>query len=116
MRGKFSGRSESSGGSIDPSMRPAHYAREVFVQAVVSEFGRKPSMRPAHYAREVGKPVRTGGRKKYAFNEARALCAGSCCRCGFGLGGSEPSMRPAHYAREVDAHEQLGFGAQGDLQ
>ena len=35
------------------------------------------------------------------FNEARALCAGSYIYALVGGGRQPPSMRPAHYAREV---------------
>ena len=38
-----------------------------------------------------------------AFNEARALCAGSWGGLRRGCGVHQPSMRPAHYAREVVA-------------
>ena len=57
MRGKLSRRLEDGLGVVDPSMRPAHYAREVrLTQRNVLGDG-IPSMRPAHYAREVGMPL-----------------------------------------------------------
>ena len=87
-------------------------------------------MRPAHYAREV--TAARGGSYLYvhSFNEARALCAGSCatnmpCKhndsrfnearalCAGSFPRAGPihvglmfaSMRPAHYAREVRVRE-----------
>ena len=92
------------------------------------------SMRPAHYAREVPAPPRHPAKKCPCFNEARALCAGSPCRCAPGgcpaarfnearalCAGSptgnpttpteaaDASMRPAHYAREVP-NRQIHYG------
>ena len=53
MRGKF---------------RPRHHAGPAV---------RVPSMRPAHYAREVTGWHPSAQQQGLAFNEARALCAGS---------------------------------------
>ena len=63
---------------ISPSMRPAHYAREVAARGRDPAEPPLPSMRPAHYAREVSSRV--------------VIIATS---------SMSPSMRPAHYAREV---------------
>ena len=61
----------------------------------------RPSMRPALYARETAPS--TFGRSWFActFNEARALCAGSCDPYAREILGFPPSMRPALYAREA---------------
>ena len=60
-----------------------------------------PSMRPAHYAREVSFPLTAAPQSTSTFNEARALCAGSWRLDGHQSHPHLPSMRPAHYAREV---------------
>ena len=53
MRGKFPRHHLPARRLRLPSMRPAHYAREVgFGRAKHAEVA-VPSMRPAHYAREV---------------------------------------------------------------
>ena len=51
--------------SVDsPSMRPAHYAREVWLPLTEGTVNLHPSMRPAHYAREVGRPAAGAGRHR----------------------------------------------------
>ena len=66
-----------------------------------------PSMRPAHYAREVVRAAGLVRRLEDPFNEARALCAGSSNVLAGVAGHDGPSMRPAHYAREV-SQKQTG--------
>ena len=77
MRGKFAFGLPQQVNPVDPSMRPAHYAREVAFLGMLKQGAGGPSMRPAHYAREVGQMERSGSKDRH------------------------PSMRPAHYAREV---------------
>ena len=57
MRGKLAPRPETADRPNAPSMRPAHYAREVARSAQAPAAARSPSMRPAHYAREVADKV-----------------------------------------------------------
>ena len=58
-------------------------------------------MRPAHYAREVFEGQLKAQEPYQRFNEARALCAGSCYTEIDWDAYYGASMRPAHYAREV---------------
>ena len=53
MRGKLEPGEALNAPRLVPSMRPAHYAREVFGVHGVRQADEEPSMRPAHYAREV---------------------------------------------------------------
>ena len=53
MRGKFRNCVEFVEQRLRPSMRPAHYAREVAQGGALAVLLYLPSMRPAHYAREV---------------------------------------------------------------
>ena len=102
MRGKFRLGAEAGAAATAASMRPAHCAREVSVQAPrwrplhlgfnearalcagsfsVDEVDADPltyaSMRPAHCAREVSSRTKSDMGRQWSFNEARALCAGS---------------------------------------
>ena len=54
MRGKFRQAPNEYPEIAPPSMRPAHYAREVRTSPRMIDRVGSPSMRPAHYAREVG--------------------------------------------------------------
>ena len=101
MRGKLRPLDDAGGAAGGASMRPAHYAREVQRLRLPGPDDGPASMRPAHYAREVVPgALRSPGRAQ-CFNEARALCAGSCLACGLAVATLTASMRPAHYAREV---------------
>ncbi len=64
MRGKFADWLVDQLPQYSPSMRPAHYAREVAHIVGALTWPPLPSMRPAHYAREVdvllwGRKLRT---------------------------------------------------------
>ena len=125
MRGKFPTQHRQLPRTSKASMRPAHCAREVHSNAYETATGTQASMRPAHCAREVPTTPPPAAPRRCRFNEARALCAGSC----FKLNGrpallgsfnearalcagsfeekrqaeyeKHASMRPAHCAREV---------------
>ena len=68
------------------------------------------SMRPAHYAREVSFRMTPSFWTSFSFNEARALCAGSCRNTLLQQAANRvASMRPAHYAREVSQDPETQY-------